>query len=76
MTQWPPGLGAKLLHTALRTLMQNNRVRPMNRTGDRWILEKLNLCKAGTQLPNTYILMDNSIYKLLPGEKTWIKHIM
>ena len=69
--KWPPGHSVKLLHTALRILQQNNKVRPMTRTGDRGAPEKLNLCKAGNQLPNTYILLDNKYYNFLPGEKAW-----
>lgn len=69
--KWPPGLSAKLLHTALRILQQNNEVRRMTRTGNRGTPEKLNLCKAGRQLPNTCILLDNKSYRFLPGEKTW-----
>jgi len=65
----PSGLSAKLLRTASRILQQNNKVRPMTRTGDRDTPEKLNLCKAGNQLPNTCILLDNKSYKFLPGEK-------
>jgi len=69
--KWPPGLSAKLLHRALRILQQNNKVRRMTRTGDRGAPEKLNLCKAGNQLPNTCILLGNKSYKFLPGEKGW-----
>jgi hypothetical protein len=43
----------------------------MTRTGDRGTPENLNLCKAGSQLPNTCILLDNKCYKFLPGEKAW-----
>lgn len=43
----------------------------MTRTGDRGTPEKLNLCKAGLQLPNTCTLLENKSYKFLPGEKTW-----
>lgn len=67
----PPWLSAKFLHTALRILQQNSKVRRMTRTGDRGTSEKLNLCKADSQLPNPCILLDNKSYKFLPDDKAW-----
>ena len=69
--KWPPGLSAKLLHTSLQILQQNNKFRRMTRTGDRGTPEKLNLCKDGNHLFNTCILLDNKSYKFLHGEKAW-----
>jgi hypothetical protein len=75
--KWPPGLSAKLLHTALRILQQNNKFRHMSRTGDRGTPENSTCAK----LAISYLILayywitkvTNSYLARRPGKENHVR---